>query len=63
MEVHVLGLLHRDTRYFNTLPEWTAPQIKGGVYYKQLKSDFADTAYYQDILRECGYFQTWQQKN
>jgi hypothetical protein len=33
-----------------------------GRYFKELKSDYAKTKYYKDIIRECGYFATYVRK-
>lgn len=30
--------------------------FKAGKYFKMLKSDYRDTKYYKEILKECGYF-------
>jgi hypothetical protein len=30
--------------------------FKSGEYFKLLKSNYSNTDYYQDIIRECGYF-------
>ena len=36
--------------------------IHPGVYFKMLKDSYADTQYYQDIIKECGYFRTYINK-
>lgn len=36
--------------------------ISIGEYYKALKKEFSSTKYYQEILRECSYFSTFDNK-
>lgn len=33
--------------------------IRPGVYYAKLRDQFSDTQYFQEIINECGYFQTY----
>lgn len=30
--------------------------IRSGVFFRQLKTDYSKTKYYQEIIKECGYF-------
>lgn len=34
----------------------------GGQYFAELKANYAQTAYYKEVLRECGYFNTYLNK-
>lgn len=36
--------------------------IPDGQYYMNLKDEYSGTAFYQDIIRECGYFRTYLKK-
>lgn len=33
--------------------------VHSPVYFKLLKSSYANTCYYQEIIRECGYFRSY----
>lgn len=33
--------------------------FKGGQYFKQLKDSFSQTKYYQEVIKECGYFRKY----
>jgi len=33
--------------------------IRSGVYFKQLRETYSKTKYYQEIIRECGYFRKY----
>ncbi len=35
------------------------PPFKPGVWFKTLKDGYSQTRYFQEILRECGYFQNY----
>jgi hypothetical protein len=35
----------------------------GGKYFAELKQKFADTQYYKEVLRECGYFREYLKSN
>ncbi len=37
----------------------SANLFKGGSYFKQLRDSFSQTKYYQEIIKECGYFRTY----
>lgn len=37
--------------------------IRSGVYFKQLRTDYAQTKYYKEIIKECGYFRKYLEKN
>jgi len=49
--------------YYNKHPSspWDPNEndINAGAYFKKLKDEFSDTQYYQEIIRECGYFKTY----
>lgn len=34
--------------------------IQSGKYFKLLQEDFSKTGYYKEVLKECGYFATYQ---
>jgi len=36
--------------------------FKAGAYFDTLRSNYANTVYYQEILKECGYFRTYLAK-
>jgi hypothetical protein len=46
-----------QNRYYNTRNDETDPQPH--TYFKTLKDSFANTAYYQEIIRECGTFPSY----
>jgi hypothetical protein len=46
-----------QNRYYNTRKNETDPQPQ--TYFKMLKDSFANTAYYQEIIRECGTFRSY----
>src|SRR5207253_6778049 len=49
-----------QNRYYNDHPmRDDKSDIHPGKYYKLLKDTYADTQYYQEIIRECGYFATY----
>ena len=33
--------------------------FKSGIYFAALKKNYPETKYYQDIIKECGYFRTY----
>jgi hypothetical protein len=35
------------------------PPPPAGKYFKELKGNYAQTAYYKEVLRECGYFKSF----
>ena len=48
-----------QNEFFLHVPEGYQGDFKAGQYFRNLKSDYADTKYYQEILKECGYFRTF----
>ncbi len=36
-----------------------APMPPAGKYFKELKENYAQTAYYKEVLHECGYFKSF----
>ena len=34
--------------------------VRSGIYFKQIQENFSKTNYYQEILKECGYFSMYQ---
>ena len=57
-----------QNRYFNTLAENPArpadrlEPVHSPVYFKMLKDSYANTRYYREIIRECGYFRGYLQR-
>jgi hypothetical protein len=51
-----------QNHYYNTHTMDNGSDIHPGKYYQILKSSFSDTAYFQEVIRECGYFRTWLEK-
>lgn len=45
--------------FFEHKPDTYKGDFKAGIYFKKIRDDFSDTKYYQEILRECGYFNTY----
>ncbi|HEX3007970.1 MAG TPA: hypothetical protein VHO90_10180 [Bacteroidales bacterium] len=37
--------------------------FKSGTYFRKLKAEYSKTKYYQEILKECGYFRTFASSN
>ncbi|MBP7865652.1 MAG: hypothetical protein KA419_06850 [Acidobacteria bacterium] len=48
--------------YYNRDPDKKSGDFIAGKWYKVLKDTFSDTKYYQEVLRECGYFRSWATK-
>ena len=42
-----------------TTPAPPPAPVNSPVYFKKLKTSFADTRYYQEIIKECGYFRRY----
>jgi hypothetical protein len=59
---YMLAKCERNEYYNNTIfakPYWdrsTAPDFLAWDGFKLLKTQYFDTRYYQDVIRECGYF-------
>jgi len=52
-----------QNRYFRTKDySYGKPDFVAGEYFRKLKSTYADTAYYREIIQECGYFRTFAAK-
>lgn len=47
------------TYYNKTSAEKRKADFKAGHWFQVLRTDFADTRYYKDIVRECGYFRSY----
>ncbi|HEY1038572.1 MAG TPA: hypothetical protein VGF30_04165, partial [Bacteroidia bacterium] len=45
--------------WFNNKPADYEGDFKAGKYLKQLKAEFASTKYYNEVIKECGYFSTY----
>ena len=54
-----------QNRYFNAAAKNTSSSseqpepVHSPVYFKLLKNSYANTRYYQEIIRECGYFRSY----
>lgn len=48
--------------YFISENKAEGADFKAGKYFKLLKSDYAKTQYYKEIINECGYFRTFLNK-
>jgi hypothetical protein len=46
-----------QNRYYRTGQQYADPHFH--EYFRTLKASYADTEYYQEIIRECGYFRTY----
>jgi len=47
--------------FYNRLGE-AKEDFKSGVYFASLKSEYSDTKYYREVIKECGYFRTYLNK-
>ncbi|MCE1189848.1 MAG: hypothetical protein LWX56_12000 [Ignavibacteria bacterium] len=47
--------------FFENFPADFKGDFRAGVYFAQLKNEFSSTKYFQEILKECGYFKTFVQ--
>lgn len=47
--------------FFMNRPENYKGDFKAGAYFASLKNEYAQTRYYQEVIRECGYFKTYLQ--
>lgn len=45
--------------FFTHMPENYKGDFKAGIYFASLKKEYSQTRYYQDVIRECGYFKTY----
>lgn len=45
--------------FFMNVPANFKGDFKSGVYFASLKKDYSTTKYYQEIIKECGYFKTY----
>ena len=45
--------------FFEHKPDTYKGDFKAGIYFKKIRDDFSDTKYYKEILKECGYFNTF----
>ena len=43
----------------NDYPNEAEDDFRSGIYFNLMKVSFADTKYYQEVIRECGYFCTY----
>lgn len=45
--------------FFMNVPANFKGDFKSGMYFASLKKDYSTTKYYQEIIKECGYFKTY----
>lgn len=45
--------------FFMNKPQDYKGDFKSGQYFTNLKKEYASTKYYQEIIKECGYFKTY----
>jgi hypothetical protein len=45
--------------FFMNTPANYKGDFKSGVYFASLKKDYNTTKYYQEVIKECGYFKTY----
>jgi len=45
--------------FFMDVPANYKGDFKSGIYFASLKKEYAATKYYQEIIKECGYFKTY----
>jgi hypothetical protein len=48
--------------YFISENKAEGVDFQSSKYFKLLKSDYAKTQYYKEIINECGYFRTFLNK-
>lgn len=49
-------------RWLMSKQDWRIDFV-AGKYFKMLKESFINTKYYQEIIKECGYFRTYVEKS
>lgn len=45
--------------FFMNVPANYTGDFKSGIYFASLKKDYSATKYYQEVIKECGYFRTY----
>lgn len=48
-----------QNEFFCNKPKNYKGDFKAGKYFAMLKSDYSSTGYYQEVIKECGYFRTY----
>jgi len=48
-----------QNEYFVTRQYEQGEDFRAGKYFKDLKTQYASTNYYKEVLKECGYFRTY----
>jgi len=51
-----------QNEFFNNKPETYKGDFKSGIYFAQLKKEYAATKYYQEIIKECDYYRQYARK-
>ena len=55
-----LGAKAEQNRYYASTGENIDPTaVHSPVYFQRLKDSYSDTQYYQEVIRECGYFRRY----
>ncbi len=52
-----------QNKYFLKKDRKKGVDFVAGKYFKQLKDSYNNTDYYNEIIKECGYFRTYLAKN
>ncbi len=48
-----------QNEFFMNTPKGYVGDFKSGIYFASLKKEYSTTKYYSEIIRECGYFNTY----
>ncbi len=48
-----------QNKFFDNKPANYKGDFKSGIYFAQLKKEYAATKYYQEIIKECGYYRKY----
>jgi hypothetical protein len=48
--------------FFLFKPDGYPGDFRAGQYFRQLKAEYAATAFYKEAIRECGYFRTFAER-
>jgi len=59
---HYMAAKCERNAWYSAHQEKRADEFPGGVYFGLLKKNFNQTSYYQEIIKECGYFESYLSK-
>ncbi|MDP1800306.1 MAG: hypothetical protein Q8L81_03060 [Bacteroidota bacterium] len=48
-----------QNKFFDNKPTNYKGDFKSGIYFAQLKKEYTTTKYYQEIIKECGYYRKY----